>query len=138
MRCDRDRFPVLAAGAKQREQARYELVAEALRSKSDDRMVVATIGALTDFAVFRAMTEARMSARRRSGSPKSIPAGGFVTLGTRAVPTEVKTAFTEAVIQMKAIYQRLGEATREGCRPLARTLCRGGSFPRHSKLVLID
>ena len=126
----------MAAGAKQREQARYELVAEALRSKSDDRMVVATIGALTDFAVFRAMTEAGMSARRRSGSPKSIPAGGFVTLG--AVPTEVKTAFTEAVIQMKAIYQRLGEATREGCRPLARTLCRGGSFPRHSKLVLID
>lgn len=59
-RCDQDKFPVMAVGVKRREQARFELVREALRPKPQPRWVIDTIGALTDFAVFRALTDAGM------------------------------------------------------------------------------
>ncbi len=60
-RCDQDKFPMMAEGVQRREQYRYELVAEALQPKTHDRSVIQTIGALTDFAVFRALTDAGMS-----------------------------------------------------------------------------
>jgi len=60
-RSDQDKFPMMAEGVKRREQYRYDLVAEALKPKTSGRSVVDTIGALTDFAVYRALTEAGMS-----------------------------------------------------------------------------
>lgn len=60
-RCDRDKFPIMTEAVKRREQARSVLIGEALQAKGRERSVIETIGALTDFAVFRALSEAGMS-----------------------------------------------------------------------------
>jgi AcrR family transcriptional regulator len=60
-RSDQDKFPAMAQGVRRREQYRYDLVVEALQPMTHDRSVVDTIGALTDFAVYRALTEVGMS-----------------------------------------------------------------------------
>jgi AcrR family transcriptional regulator len=60
-RSDQDKFPMMAEGVKRREQFRYDLIAAALQRKPHDRSVVDTIGALTDFAVYRALKEAGIS-----------------------------------------------------------------------------
>lgn len=55
-RCDRDKLPVLAEGVARRERALEAVVREALRPLGDDEGTVATVSALTDFAVYRSLT----------------------------------------------------------------------------------
>jgi len=60
-RCDRDKLPVLAEGVARRERALEAVVREALRPLGDDEGTVATVIALTDFAVYRSLTTGGMS-----------------------------------------------------------------------------
>ncbi|MHB8648095.1 MAG: TetR/AcrR family transcriptional regulator [Thermomicrobiales bacterium] len=54
-RCDRDKLPVLAEGVARRERALEAVAQEALRPLGDDERMVATVVALTDFAVYRSL-----------------------------------------------------------------------------------
>ncbi len=60
-RCDRDKFEVLRLGIARREQLLESVVREAVRPLPDGEKCVSTLVALTDFAVYRALTTAGMS-----------------------------------------------------------------------------
>lgn len=60
-RCDRDRFEALRLGVARREQLLESVVREAVRPLRDGEACVSTLVALTDFAVYRALTTAGMS-----------------------------------------------------------------------------
>ena len=65
-RCDQDKIPVLAQAVQRREDERDALVREALRDAPRDELVVKTLAALTDFAVYRALTASGMSTAEAS------------------------------------------------------------------------
>lgn len=54
-RCDRDKLPAIAEGVARRERALEAVVREALRPLGDAEGAVATVIALTDFAVYRSL-----------------------------------------------------------------------------------
>jgi AcrR family transcriptional regulator len=66
-RCDQDKVPGLAEGVRRREAEREALVREALRVTIPDSQAVRTVSALTDFAVYRALTSSGMSAGQAAG-----------------------------------------------------------------------
>ena len=55
IRCDRHKLPVVAQAVQRREQARRELIREALRPLEPDEPTVTIVFALTDFAVHGAL-----------------------------------------------------------------------------------
>jgi AcrR family transcriptional regulator len=92
-RSDQDKFPMMAEAVKRREQYRYDLVAEALQPKRYDRSVVDTVGALTDFAVYRALTGTGLAADEAATRVSDVVLGWLQsrkqvlgTTGLRAQP----------------------------------------------------
>jgi hypothetical protein len=71
-RCDRDQIPVLAQAVQRREEEREALVREALRVAIEDERVVKTAAALTDFAVYRALTTSGLSTGEAADQSREV------------------------------------------------------------------
>lgn len=63
VRCDADRFPGLEEAVRRREEQREPLVREALAGTRPSERRVKLVMALTDFAVYRSLTQSGMSNR---------------------------------------------------------------------------